>query len=188
MAREPKKRTRREFLGEGIRAAGLVAASGVLGSLAARGSHGTLWQIDPEKCIYCERCATACVLNPSAVKAVHEYALCGYCDLCFGFFEDQRAGDDEGAENQRCPTDAIRRSFVEDPFYEYIIDESWCIGCGKCVKGCQAFGNKSLILQVRHDRCVNCNQCEIATQCPADAFVRVPVDDPYLFRTGKRSE
>lgn len=186
MTQEPRKRTRREFLAEGVRAAGLVTASGVLGSLAVRESNGdTVWQIDPDKCVQCERCATACVLNPSAVKVVHEYALCGYCDLCFGFFEDQRAGDDEGAENQRCPTGAIRRSFVEDPYYEYVINEPLCIGCGKCVKGCSTFGNSALILQVRHDRCINCNQCEIARVCPADAFVRVPAEEPYLLRTGK---
>ena len=46
---------------------------------------------------------------------------------------------------------------------EYIIDEELCIGCAKCVKGCAAFGNGSLHLQVRHDRCLNCNECTIAT-------------------------
>lgn len=189
MAEESRKQTRREFLAQGIRAAGLLAVSGTLGSLATREARGDyVWQIDPEKCVYCDRCATACVLNPSAVKCVHEFELCGYCKLCFGFFEDQRTGDDEGAENLRCPTDAIRRSFVEDPYYEYLIDESRCIGCSKCVKGCQTFGNGALILQVRHDRCVNCNQCAIATVCPSDAFVRVPVDQPYLLRTGERTE
>ena len=25
---------------------------------------GTVWQLDPEKCIQCGRCATACVLTP----------------------------------------------------------------------------------------------------------------------------
>jgi electron transport complex protein RnfB len=33
---------------------------------------------------------------------------------------------------------------------------------------------------VRHDRCLNCNECAIARVCPADAFRRVPVDQPYL--------
>jgi electron transport complex protein RnfB len=84
------------------------------------------------------------------------------------------------AENQLCPTNAIKRRFIEDPFFEYTIDEPLCIGCGKCVKGCGAFGNGSLQLQVRHDRCVNCNQCSIASKCPADAFSRVPATKPYL--------
>jgi len=51
------------------------------------------------------------------------------------------------------PDGAIKRAYVEDPYFEYTIDERLCIGCGKCVKGCNAFGNGSLQLQVRHDRC-----------------------------------
>jgi electron transport complex protein RnfB len=39
-----------------------------------------------------------------------------------------------------------------------------------------------LFLQVRHDRCLNCNQCAIATVCPSGAFKRVPADHPYLFK------
>ncbi len=86
------------------------------------------------------------------------------------------------AENQLCPTGAIERRFVEDPYYQYSIDEPLCIGCGKCVEGCEAFGNGSLFLQIRHDRCVNCNQCSIAAACPSDAFVRVPASKPYLLK------
>jgi electron transport complex protein RnfB len=67
-------------------------------------------------------------------------------------------------------------------FLEYTIDEPLCIGCAKCVKGCGAFGNGSLQLQVRHDRCVNCNECAIARDCPADAFSRVPANKPYLLQ------
>ena len=183
---EPKKISRREILAEGVRGAGLLAVGGLLSSLATRGdAEEMVWQIDPDKCTACGECATACVLNPSAVKCVHEYAKCGYCELCFGYFVDQRADDTEAAENQRCPTGAIRRGFVEDPYYQYVIDEQKCIGCGICVEGCKMFGNGALSLQVRHDRCLNCNQCSIAEVCPADAFVRVPADDPYLLGTEK---
>ena len=42
------------------------------------------------------------------------------------------------------PDRAIRRTFVEEPYFEYTIDERLCIGCGKCVKGCNTFGNGSL--------------------------------------------
>lgn len=175
---------RRGFLSTLLRGLGAIAAAGLFGWLAGRGeAKETVWQIDPEKCIQCGECATECVLNPSAVKCVHEYAICGYCELCFGYYVDQRADDVEAAENRRCPTDAIRRDFVEDPYYQYVIDESKCIACGACVEGCRMFGNFSLILQVRHDRCINCNECGIAAVCPADAFVRVPADDPYLLRT-----
>ena len=122
------------------------------------------------------------------MKCVHGYALCGYCKLCFGFFRDQRPGDSEGAENQRCPTGAIKRTFVEDPYFQYTIDESLCIGCAKCVKGCQAYGNGSLYLQSRHDRCLNCNQCSIATACPAQAWIRVPRSKPYVLKTKKAND
>jgi electron transport complex protein RnfB len=80
------------------------------------------------------------------------------------------------------PTGAIKRTFVEDPYYEYTIDKTLCIGCGKCVKGCNAFGNGSLFLQVQHDRCLNCNECSIAAACPSQAYSRVPVDKPYILK------
>ena len=143
---------------------------------------GTVWQLDPNKCVQCGRCQTECVLNPSAVKCVHAYALCGYCKLCFGYFRPDAPELSTGAENQMCPTGAIKRTFVEDPYFEYRIDEALCVACGKCVKGCNAFGNGSLFLQVRHDRCLNCNECSIARACPADAYRRVPADQPYLFK------
>ena len=146
-------------------------------------SRQYVWQLDPAKCIHCGRCATNCVLTPSAVKCTHVYAMCGYCDLCGGYFQPNTTTLNTGAENQLCPTKALKRRFVEDPFFEYTIDEALCIGCGKCVKGCSAFGNGSLQLQVRHDRCVNCNQCSIARNCPSEAFSRVPANDPYLLRS-----
>ena len=146
----------------------------------------TVWQIDPHKCIQCGNCATYCVLGPSAVKCVHSYAMCGYCQRCFGYFDPGTQEFSTAAENQLCPMGAIRRTFVEDPYYQYTIDEPKCIGCGKCVKGCGASGNGSLYLQVRHDRCVNCNQCSIAIACPVGAFTRVPADSPYLLKDGNQ--
>lgn len=133
----------------------------------------TVWQIDTSRCMQCGNCATACVLSPSAVKCIHQYEQCGYCDLCSGYFIHDASKLDTGAENQLCPVGAIQRRFVEDPYFEYRIDEALCLGCGRCVQSCAAFGNGSLVLQVRHERCVNCNECAIAVQCPADAFRRV---------------
>ncbi|MBL7138671.1 MAG: 4Fe-4S binding protein, partial [Bacteroidales bacterium] len=66
--------------------------------------------------------------------------------------------------------------------FEYTIDEELCIGCGKCVKGCNAFGNGSLQLQVRQNICNNCNECSIARNCPSDAYSRVPANTPYLLK------
>ncbi|MGE5424317.1 MAG: hypothetical protein ACM3N9_03070 [Syntrophothermus sp.] len=148
----------------------------------ARASRQTVWQLDPAKCIQCGQCATECVLTPSAVKCVHVFAMCGYCDLCGGYFRQGTKELNTAAENHLCPTNAIKRTFVEEPFFEYTIDEKLCNGCGKCVKGCGAFGNGSLQLQVRHDRCSNCNECAIARKCPAGAYSRVPAHQPYLLK------
>jgi len=183
MPRAEEHITRREALRGALGGACLLGLGGATGVLAGRARAGdTVWQIDPNKCTACGNCATHCVLRPSAVKCVHAFAMCGYCQLCTGYFEPEPNALDTGAENQLCPTGAIRRTFVEDPYYEYTIDESLCIGCGKCVKGCTTFGNGSLFLQVRHDRCVNCNDCSIASACPAGAFRRVPADQPYLLK------
>ena len=175
--------SRRKFFRDGFRTAGLAAVAAAGAGWAAK-SHKehTVWQIDPYKCVACGLCATHCVLNESAVKCVHAYAMCGYCDLCTGYLSPDPKKLDTGAENELCPTGAIIRTFVEDPYFQYTIDEPKCIGCGKCVAGCTAFGNGSLHLQVRHDRCVNCNECSIAIACPAQAFVRVPADQPYLLK------
>lgn len=177
--------SRREFLKRGTRWGVLALLGGVgflLGRPQGHGKKGTVWQIDPSKCTQCGRCATSCVLAPSAVKCVHAYDICGFCNLCGGYHQPNTKDTSTGAENQLCPTSAIKRRFVEDPYYQYDIEEAVCIGCAKCVKGCGDFGNGSLHLQVRHDRCVNCNDCAIARDCPADAFVRVPVDQPYRIR------
>jgi electron transport complex protein RnfB len=152
-----------------------------LGRTGSRDNY--VWQIDPRKCVYCGNCATACVLKPSAVKCVQSYEICGYCDLCTGYFVPEPNGLNTGAENQVCPTAAIERRFIEDPYYEYNINESLCIGCAKCVEGCTRFGNGSFFLQVRHDRCLNCNECSIARVCAGDAFSRVPASNPYVLKT-----
>ena len=185
MPDDEKRPARRDFLRTGARGACVVGLGGMIGVLADRSDgEQMVWQIDPLKCNQCGKCATNCVLKPSAVKCVHAYAMCGYCELCTGYFEPEPNELNTAAENQLCPVAAIKRTSVEDPYYEYDIDEPLCIGCGKCVEGCRAFGNGSLHLQVRHDRCLNCNECSIAAACPANAFVRVPSDQPYLYPKG----
>jgi electron transport complex protein RnfB len=187
MAAEPTRShsvSRRDFLRGGVRVAGMTGAGVLAGMLTQKAGATThVWQIDPSKCVRCGLCATECVLEQSAVKCVHSHDICGYCELCTGYFEPQPNALNTGAENQLCPTAAIIRKFIEDPYYEYIIDEDLCIGCGKCVEGCNRFGNGSLYLQVRHDQCVNCNECAIGRVCAGDAFRRVPVEHPYLLKT-----
>lgn len=188
MSESPQKNsaplTRREFFARAARfglAGGVVAVTGAALTGAAR--QRGLWQIDPLKCVRCGRCRTACVLEESAVKCVHDFSMCGYCDLCTGFFYPDPNALNEGAENQLCPVGAIVREYVEEPFFEYSIDESLCTGCGLCVEGCTKYGNGSLYLQVRHNRCLGCNECAIAKACPADAFIRVPPEEPYLVKS-----
>lgn len=174
---------RRDFLKSALHTAAGITIGGIAGLLIGRhSSEEMVWQLDPNICVQCEKCSLNCVLPHSAVKAVHSFSMCGYCDLCSGYLQPGAKSRDTGAENQLCPTGAIKRTFVEDPYFEYKIDESLCIGCGKCVKGCNSFGNGSLYLQVRHDRCLNCNECSIARSCPSGAFRRVPASRPYILR------
>jgi electron transport complex protein RnfB len=175
---------RRAFVGDTLRLAGALGFVGAAGFLAGRrGQAGEwVWQLDPHKCVACGNCATHCVLDESAVKCMHNFDMCGYCELCTGYFEPNPIELNTGAENQLCPTGAIVRQLIEDPYHEYTIRSELCIGCGKCVKGCTAFGNGSLYLQVCHDRCQNCNECAIAVACPSQAFRRVPSSEPYLYK------
>ncbi len=166
-------------------AAGVCGAGGGL-LFGARENYAHVWQLDPNKCIQCGNCATSCVLFPSAVKCFHDFSMCGYCDLCSGFLIENASSRDTGAENQLCPSGALKRRYIENPYFEYTIDEKLCLGCGRCVKGCGAFGNGSLLLQVNHDLCVDCNQCTIGKQCPADAYERVPRKSAYILKSSNK--
>jgi electron transport complex protein RnfB len=177
--KEGSKFGRRDFM----RVAVTAAAGGAAWMAIHPGGQTMVWQLDPAKCQQCGRCATTCVLNPSAVKCVHSYQICGYCDLCGAYLQPSAKSRDTGAENELCPVGALKRTFVEEPFYQYTIDEALCVGCGKCVKGCNTFGNGSLYLQVKHDLCVGCNECSIARNCPAEAFRQIPVPTAYLLKT-----
>ena len=174
--------TRRSFMKNGLRMAAALSVGGIAGFAWIKPGKNTVWQLDPDVCVQCGNCQTECVLAPSAVKCVHAYDVCGYCDLCSGYLRQDSFALDTAAENRLCPTGAIVRTYIEDPYYEYTIDEALCIACGKCVKGCSAFGNGSLFLQVRHDRCVNCNSCSIARSCPSGAYKRVSLDSPYILK------
>jgi electron transport complex protein RnfB len=183
--KDPKKLTRREFLSIGAGALSATALGGLFFSLSGRTAVAdTVWQIDPEKCNQCGRCQTECVILPSAVKCVNQFKVCGYCDLCSGYLKPYAPELGTQAEYRVCPTSALKRTFIEEPYFQYTIDEPLCIACGKCVKGCAEFGNGSLFLQVRHDRCLNCNDCAIARVCPTNAIKRVPATNPYILKGG----
>ncbi|MEI7595630.1 MAG: 4Fe-4S binding protein [Bacteroidota bacterium] len=181
-SKENKSRlSRREFFRKGMQYAIFASVGGITAGLLSKIITGkTVWQIDTKKCTQCGRCASACIKKPSAVKCFHAYDLCGYCDLCGGYFRPGVINLTTAAENQLCPTSAINRKFIEEPFFEYDIDNELCIGCGKCVKGCGAFGNGSLQLQIDHSVCENCNECAIARECPANAISRIDSNAPYL--------
>jgi len=182
-----KYQSRRDF----VKAAGMIIVASPLIALpillAKKTSvKGYVWQIDPYKCTTCGQCKTNCVLTPSASKSTHAFKMCGYCDLCGGFLRQGVKTISTGAENQLCPTGAIKRRFIEEPYFEYTINEKLCDGCAKCVKGCGDFGNGSLYMQIRHDICVNCNECSIARTCPSNAVIRVPADQPYIRKSWKK--
>ena len=180
---EPVSQSRRRLIRNGMQFTLAISLVGIAGrSVLKSSSDDLVWQLDPFKCVQCGRCAKECVMSPSAVKCVHAYALCGYCDLCGGYLKPDPNARTTAAENQLCPTAAIKRKYIEDPYFEYVIDEKLCIGCGKCVAGCTSFGNGSLHLQVRHDRCRNCNECAIARVCPAEAYSRVPSHKAYKIK------
>ena len=177
---ERKKIDRRDFM----RGAAAVAFSGVTWAAVGPKAEAKYWQLDPAKCTQCGRCETHCVLTPSASKCFHAYEMCGYCDLCGAYLRQGVRNINTGAESQLCPTGAILRTFVEDPYFQYKIDEELCIGCAKCVKGCADFGNGSLYMQINQNICVNCNECSIARACPSDAISRVPASRPYITKDG----
>ena len=165
--------------------AGAVALGAAKSPAGNRGRSRYVWQIDPYKCTQCGLCRTSCVLKESAAKCVQDLPICGYCKPCFGYQKPDMASPtpEPGVANEMCPANAIVRKFVEEPYYEYTINEHACVACGLCVEGCRRFGNGSLYLQIRHDRCLNCNECSIAAACPANAFVRRPADDPYFIKS-----
>jgi electron transport complex protein RnfB len=175
------------------RAAVLATLAGGAGFLIQK-AHGQLvWQVDASRCVNsrlgeggeaCALCTTSCVVALSAVRAVNEFGKCGRCNICPAYFNITSAVDEKGLPSEKlCPRDAIARKPIgkidpEDPannFYEYVIDEEKCDGCGKCVMKCkEPLGLGSIVLRVRYNRCVDCNMCAIARACPKDALIQLP--------------
>ena len=179
-----EKSSRRQFIDLSFRIAGLAGIGGAAALLTKRAAGNAVFQVDPAKCAACDLCRTSCVLSHSAVKAVNNFSECGYCQLCPAYYDVASQPDDMGLPTGKtCPQDALKRRVVgkvdeEDPnnnYYEYTIDEALCDGCGKCIKACKPpAGNGSLHLQVRYNRCLECDSCAIQIACPENAIVRVP--------------
>ncbi|MDH3403133.1 MAG: ferredoxin [Acidobacteriota bacterium] len=185
--------TRRDVLEIGARAVAMAGLGGFGTLLAVKAHAGDAWWIDPDKCINsrlgtagaetCQSCATECVLTLSAIRAVNEFSKCGRCYVCPAYFDIHSAAGPDGLPSKKlCPRDAIERLPIgwidpEDPannFYEYVIDEALCNGCGLCVMGCkEPAGLGSVRLEVNHDVCLDCNRCSISTACPEDAYARL---------------
>jgi len=189
------KHTRREILGHAARGTALVGLGGVAALLSVKAHKTYAWGIDAAKCVnsklgvvgvkVCELCATECVLSLSAIRAVNQFSRCGRCYVCPAYFKITSAVGPDGLPSEKvCPRDAIKREAIgwidpDDPannFYEYIIDEVKCNGCGRCVLECkEPAGLSSITLEVRHNVCLDCNRCSIATACPEDAYDRTPL-------------
>ena len=193
--------TRREAVSRAIKGTVLAGLGGSAFFLVQKANGQIVWQVDGARCVNsrvgevgvsaCNLCTTSCVVTLSAVRAVNDFSKCGRCNICPAYFNIKSAVGPDGLPSEKhCPRDAIKRKPIgavdpSDPannFYEYVIDEQKCDGCGKCVMDCkEPMGLGSIKLKVRHDLCVNCNNCAISVACPKDAVVRLKVDEALRF-------
>ncbi len=191
--------TRRNILGNAVRGTVLLALGGSAAYLVKKADGQIVWQVDGRRCVnsrlgavgvdVCDLCTTECVVTQSAVRAVNDSSKCGRCYICPAYFNVKSAIDEEGLPSEKlCPRDAIERKPIgwidpTDPannFYDYLIDEEKCDGCGKCVMGCkEPAGLGSIRLRVRYNLCVDCNRCAIATACPENALSQVSLDEAF---------
>ncbi len=187
--------SRRGALRRITRGAALLGMGGTAGYLIQKAEGQIVWQIDATRCLnsrlgevgvkVCDLCLKECVVTQSAVRAVNEFSKCGRCCICPAYYNVTSAVGRDGLPSEKlCPRDAIARKSIgevdpADPannFYEYVIDEAKCDGCGKCVMACkEPAGLGSITLRVRHDLCVNCNNCAISIACPKDAVLQLEV-------------
>lgn len=200
--------SRRGAVAKLARGAAIAGMAGTAAHLIRKAEGQVVWQIDPARCVnsrlgelgvkVCDLCLKECVVTQSAVRAVNEFSKCGRCYICPAYFNVASAVDREGLPSEKlCPRDAIVRKPIgevdpADPannFYEYIIDEARCDGCGKCVMACkEPAGLGSIQLRVRHDLCANCNHCAIAAACPQDALLQMPTPKAVFERGEPASE
>lgn len=187
--------SRRAAVDRLVRGAAALGMTGAAGYLIQKAEGQVVWQVDSARCVnsrlgepgvtVCDLCLRECVVSQSAVRAVNDFSKCGRCCICPAYYNVTSAVDSQGLPSEKlCPRDAILRKPIgeidpADPannFYEYVIDEDKCDGCGKCVMACkEPAGLGSIRLKVRHNLCVGCNQCAISNACPNDALFRTSV-------------
>lgn len=187
--------SRRKALRGLARGAVIAGMGGTAGYLVQKAQGQIVWQVDTEKCLNsrlgevgmkaCDLCWKECVVSQSAVRAVNTFSECGRCYICPAYFNVKSAVDRQGLPSEKlCPRDAIARKPIgeadpADPannFYEYVVDEDKCDGCGKCVMACkEPAGLGSIRLKIRHNLCISCNQCAIAVACPKDAVLTMTI-------------
>jgi electron transport complex protein RnfB len=200
--------SRRELLSKAVRGTVLAGMGGAAVFLVKKAHGEIVWQVNASRCLNssldelgreaCTLCTTECIVSLSAVRAVNEFSKCGRCYICPAYFDINSAVDENGLPSQKlCPRDAIARQPIgkmdpEDPannFYEYVIDEEKCDGCGRCVMKCkEPLGLGSITLKVRYDRCVDCNRCAISLACPQDAISQVPKEAGLESTLARHSE
>jgi electron transport complex protein RnfB len=176
---QEQKQDRRDFLRSCLRWSGLAGLAMVAARLFAGTMRSSVWQIDPRKCITCGNCETKCIKRVSAAKAVHIYSRCEYREDCPAYFLSRES------RTLRCPLNAIKRTHIEGNIYEYVVDAELCTGCQRCVEVCKARGNGAMTMQIRHDQCLNCNECALARGCPKKAITRFPPQTPYIMEPVK---
>lgn len=147
----------------------ILLAAVMAGLLIPAESPG--WVIDPAKCISCGRCAESCVRPESAVKAVINYSQIGNVEYSPAMFRKTSPGSSTALDNRVCPTDAITREVVDDSTWQYSISEADCIGCGACAIRSKKKGSGAFSLLIT-DKCLSCNECAIAIECPVGAISR----------------
>jgi Na+-translocating ferredoxin:NAD+ oxidoreductase subunit B len=200
--------SRRELFGKVARGAVLAGMGGAALFLTKKANGEIVWQVDASKCVNsrlgevgveaCNLCTSECVVSLSAVRAVNEHSKCGRCNICPAYFDITSAVDERGLPSQKlCPRDAIARKPIgkadpEDPannFYDYVIDEEKCDGCGRCVMKCkEPLGLGSITLKVRYNKCLDCNRCAISLNCPKDAVTQVPKKTGLESTLARRTE
>ena len=168
---------RRTFLKWTGRGAAVVAL-GTVGVRAGRaaGIDRPIWQIDPDKCIRCGKCETACVRKPSAVKCLNDLELCANCFACHGHVHTSKNKIcDPENDAKVCRGDAVIRTRIgRSQRNIYTINHDLCVGCGDCVERCTTIGMQSMFLSILPTLCLGCNECAIAKVCPGNAIIRIP--------------